>query len=118
MTPPRSSPVVAWARINLFGTWWSTAITLVLGYLTVRFAVAFLLWAFVDAVWTVPYSPQGVPDTSACQQAHGIGACWAIVVDKYRLILFGRYPFEQQWRPATCVVLFIALYIVSAIRWF
>ena len=50
--------------------------------------------------------------------AKGIGACWAVITDKYRLILFGRYPFDEQWRPATCVALFIALYIVSAIRWF
>ena len=108
----------AWARENLFGSWWSTAVTLVLAYLVLRFGVALILWAFVHAVWTVPYSAQGVPDTSACQQAHGAGACWAVIADKYRLILFGRYPYDQQWRPALCVALFIALYVVSAIRWF
>ena len=26
----------AWARANLFGSWWSTAITLALGYLILR----------------------------------------------------------------------------------
>jgi general L-amino acid transport system permease protein len=66
----------------------------------------------------VPYTPQGAPDTTVCQNAKGIGACWAILPDKYRLILFGRYPYDQQWRPAVCVVLYIGLYIVSAMRVF
>ena len=108
----------AWARANLFGSWWSTAITLLLGYLILRFAVGFFAWAVLNAVWTVPYSPQGVPNTAVCQNAKGIGACWAIIPDKYRLILLGRYPYDQQWRPAICVVLFIALYAVSAMRRF
>ncbi len=108
----------AWARTNLFGSWWSTAVTLVLGYLVLRYGIAFILWAFVHAVWSVPYGPQGRPNTTACQNAQGIGACWAVIADKYRLILFGRYPYQEQWRPALCVLLFIALYVVSGIRWF
>ena len=67
----------AWARANLFGSWWSTAITLVLGYLILRFAVSFISWAVVHAVWSVPYDAEGRPDNAACQNAKGIGACWA-----------------------------------------
>jgi general L-amino acid transport system permease protein len=66
----------------------------------------------------VPYSPTGVANTAVCQNAVGIGACWAVISDKYRLILLGRYPYDQQWRPAICVLLFIALYGVSAMRQF
>ena len=29
----------------------------------------------------------------------GHGACWAVIAEKYRLILFGRYPYEEHWRP-------------------
>jgi general L-amino acid transport system permease protein len=108
----------AWARANLFGSWWSTAVTLVLGYVILRVAVGFLAWAVVNAVWSVPYNAQGVPDTSVCLKVQGIGACWAVIADKYRLILFGRYPYAEQWRPALCVVLFISLYVVSAMRRF
>ena len=39
------------------------------------------------------------PDADACQAARGTGACWGVVTEKYRFILFGRYPFEEQWRP-------------------
>lgn len=108
----------AWARTNLFGSWWSTAVTLLLGYLVVRFAVEFISWALINAVWIVPYNQQGVADTTACQIAKGIGACWAVISDKYRLILFGRFPYDEQWRPAICVALFIGLYVVSAMRRF
>ena len=81
-------------------------------------AITFFGWAVINAVWTVPYSPQGVPNTAVCQNAKGIGACWAIISDKYRLILLGRYPYAEQWRPAICVLLFIGLYVVSAMRQF
>ena len=123
-TSARASPPAGttgpwgWARANLFGTWWSTAITLLLGYLILRFAVSFILWGVINAIWTVPYNAQGVPNTAICQNAKGIGACWAVISDKYRLILLGRYPYDQQWRPALCVLLFIALYVVSAMRRF
>ncbi len=41
-----------------------------------------------------------------------------MIADKYRLILFGRYPYDEQWRPAIVVLLFIGLYAVSAMRRF
>src|ERR1700722_16350049 len=109
---------VAWLKTNLFATWGSTAVTLALGYVIIRIAVAVISWAFVWSIWSVPYSPTGVADTGVCQAAKGLGACWAVIHDKYRLILFGRYPYEEQWRPALVVLIFIALYAVSAIRQF
>jgi general L-amino acid transport system permease protein len=108
----------AWCRTNLFGSWWSTAITLLLGYLILRLLADFISWAVVHAIWSVPYDAEGHPDNAACQNAKGIGACWAVISDKYRLILFGRYPYDEQWRPALCVALFIGLYVASAIRLF
>src|ERR1051326_5315426 len=86
---------VAWLKENLFATWLSTAVTLVLGYVIVRVAVAFGAWAIFGAVWSVPYAPNGMAQTGVCQAAKGNGACWAIVADKYRLILFGRYPYDE-----------------------
>jgi general L-amino acid transport system permease protein len=108
----------AWLRANLLGSWWSTAITLVLGYVIVRVVFSLVAWGVLHAVWSVPYGPTGIADTSACQNAKGYGACWAVLADKYRLILFGRYPYEEQWRPAIVVLLFIGLFIVSGMRRF
>jgi general L-amino acid transport system permease protein len=109
---------VAWARANLFGSWLSTAVTLVLGYLILRAVFAVVEWGVINAIWSVPYGPTGIADTAVCQNAKGVGACWAVIADKYRLILFGRYPYEQQWRPAIVVVLFIGLFAVSGMRRF
>jgi len=108
----------AWARANLFGSWWSTAVTLALGYLIVRALITLFAWGIVNAVWAVPYSNTGIADTAICHNLKGLGACWAVLHDKYRLILFGRYPYDEQWRPAVVVLLFIGLYIVSAMRRF
>jgi len=116
-TPPGAG-ALAWLKENLFATWISTAITLALGYVIIRVTVAIVLWALVHAIWTVPYSANGIAQTAVCQDAKGFGACWAVINDKFRLILFGRYPFKEQWRPAICVLIFIALYGVSAMRAF
>ncbi|HYZ23085.1 MAG TPA: amino acid ABC transporter permease [Rhodopila sp.] len=122
-TPAREQPPAgtvgpwAWLRANLFGSWWSTAITLLLGYIIIRVVFSLVEWGIVNAIWTVPYN-NGIADTAVCQNAKGIGACWAVLTDKYRLILFGRYPYDEQWRPAIVVALFIGLYIVSAMRRF
>jgi general L-amino acid transport system permease protein len=41
-----------------------------------------------------------------------------VVAEKYRLIIFGRYPFEQQWRPLVATVLMVALLVASCMRRF
>jgi general L-amino acid transport system permease protein len=105
-------------RMNLFGSVWSTVVTLALGYVIVRVLFSLVEWGLVHAIWSVPYSANGIADTTVCQNAKGVGACWAVLTDKYRLILFGRYPYDQQWRPAIVVLLFIGLYVVSAMRRF
>ena len=107
----------AWLRTNLFGSWLSGIVTVVFGVIIVRWAIQALDWGVVNAIWSVPQGANG-PDTSVCQAARGIGACWAVIGEKYRFILFGRYPYDLQWRPAVSIALFIGLYAVSAIRWF
>jgi general L-amino acid transport system permease protein len=108
----------AWVRANLLNSWWSTAITLLLGYVIVRVSFGLVEWGIIHAIWTVPYGDKGTADTTLCQNAKGIGACWAVIGDKYRLILFGRYPYDEQWRPAAVVLLIVGLYIVSSMRRF
>jgi general L-amino acid transport system permease protein len=107
-----------WARKRLFGGWISTAVTLALGFLLLRWAWQIFDWGVLHAVWSVPRTATGAPDAAACRQLAGTGACWAVIGDKYRFILFGPYPYEQQWRPTICMILFVALYIVSAMRQF
>lgn len=114
--PPGMVGPAAWLRKNLFGSWVSTAVTLALIYIVLRLTFSFVEWAFVNAVWHVPYDATGKAQTAVCQDAKGVGACWAVIGDKYRLILFGRFPFAEQWRPAIVVVLFVALFVLSTIK--
>lgn len=53
-------------------------------------------------------------DAQECREAGG--ACWAFIGEKYRFILFGTYPFEQQWRPLVAMLLFVAMLILSTWR--
>jgi len=120
---PRRAPItligpIAWARENLFANWWSTAITLAMIYLIVKFTIGFVSWAFINAVWSVPVAANGVANTEACRAVKGFGACWAVITEKHRFILFGTYPYEEHWRPALVCLLFIGLYVVSAMRRF
>jgi len=108
---------VAWLRQNLFGSWLSTVATLIFGAIILYWGYGILEWGVIHAVWSVPDGATG-PDTSACQAAKGVGACWAVIGEKWHFILFARYPFEEQWRPGLVIALFIGLYAVSAMRRF
>ncbi|WGR90991.1 amino acid ABC transporter permease [Bradyrhizobium sp. ISRA443] len=105
--------IVAWLRANLFRSIPSTVVTLLLVFVIGKAAVGFWQWGVANAIWHVPGS-----DSSACRAAHGLGACWAVIPEKYRFILFGTYPFDEQWRPALAVAIFIALFAVSSRRSF
>src|ERR1700760_2817301 len=106
-----ANPVTRWMRANLFSSIPSTITTLLLGAVLAKALLNLVLWGILNAVWTVPGS-----DTNACRAARGIGACWAVIPEKYRFILFGTYPYDQQWRPALAVLVFIALFFVSRRR--
>jgi general L-amino acid transport system permease protein len=69
-----------------------------------------LSWGVLDAVFSV-----GERGPDACRVA-GAGACWAIVGEKLRLILFGVYPYGEQWRPALAVAVIVAMYVASTRR--
>ncbi len=115
--PIATTGLVAWVRQNLFSSWLSTAVTLALGYVILKWTVGFVEWAFLNAIWSVPVV-NGQAQTQGCREIKGIGACWAVITEKHRFILFGTYPFEEHWRPALVCLLFVALYIVSAMRRF
>lgn len=102
-----------WVRANLFPSWLSAVVTLLLAFLIVRGLWSFVQWGLVNAVWWTPEN-----QSQACRALRGIGACWAVVTEKYRFILFATYPFDQQWRPALAVAVFVALFFVSGLRRF
>ena len=85
---------------------WNALLTLGIAILLAKPFLSLVDWALVDAVWR--------PDPKACRAAHG--ACWGFVAEKCRFILFGTYPYEEQWRPALASFLLVALWVFSALR--
>src|SRR5258708_14336416 len=94
-----------WLRENLFNSWLNAVLTVLALGLIYLFASRFIAWGLINAVWSGP--------ASACE---GKGACWAVLGEKGRFILFGRYPYEEQYRPALFLLLFVGLVAVSTIR--
>ena len=116
--PPRinrsfAGQIVAWLRANLFATIPSSIVTLLILLVVGKGLFSLVQWGLLNAVFSVPDSN----NSSACRAVKGLGACWAVVPEKLRFILFGTYPFDQQWRPAAAVLTFIALFVVSSRRW-
>ena len=111
---PRPAPIqthglVAWTRLNLFGDWMTALTTVVMGGVLLYLVSQLLSWALFRASWT--------PNFDACR-VDGVGACWGVVAEKYRIILFGRYPFEEQWRPLIATLLMLGLLVASCTRAF
>ena len=106
LPPPRASGAALWLRRNLFADRRSTLGTLLLGGLLLWWLPGWLQWALWEAQWR--------PDAEACRAA--AGACWGVIAAKYRLIIFGRYPFDAQWRPLLATLLLLALLVTSCVR--
>jgi general L-amino acid transport system permease protein len=109
VTETRTMSALSWLRARLFSSWSSSLVTLAILYLAWKSVPSLIEWAFIRAVW----SPE---NAILCRDAIGHGACWAFVADKYRFILFGTFPFDQQWRPALVVAILVGLYVLSALR--
>ena len=106
--PPRATlGVVGWLRTNLFDGPWNTILTVFALVLLASVVPPALDWAVLDAVW-------GAVRPDVCKAA--ARACWAFLHEKYQLILFGRYPFDEQWRPLLGVVLLIVMLSLSCAR--
>ena len=99
--------VIGWIRANLFNGVWNSLLTILLLALLWKTVPPFIEWAFVKSLWT--------SDGDACRQAIN-GACWSIIYNNLRFILFGFYPYEEQWRPLTAMLLFVALLFYSRNR--
>ena len=110
---PRAAPAgtrgpLLWLRMNLFGDWKSAITTIALLGLAAAWLPGVADWVVLRAVFA--------PSLPECSAARGTGACWGVVAEKYRLIILGRYPFAEQWRPVAATVLLFGLLVVSCTR--
>ncbi|MDY7547602.1 amino acid ABC transporter permease [Glaciimonas sp. CA11.2] len=97
-----------WCRKNLFGGLFSTVVTCVIAVLVLSVLPSAFNWAIRNAVFA--------PDSAACRAAAEHGACWGVIAAKYRIVLFGRYPFPEQWRPLIVTIALVLLLVLSCWR--
>jgi general L-amino acid transport system permease protein len=107
--PRQTEGAIAWIRLNLFGDKTTALVTVLIGGVLLYLIPQFLGWAIFRASW--------LPNFDACR-VEGVGACWGVITEKYRIILFGRYPFEEQWRPLVATFLMLGLLAASCTRAF
>jgi general L-amino acid transport system permease protein len=99
--------LVGWLRSNLFNSVPSTVLTLLAAFLLAELAPPFLRWLVVNASFSAT-------DGRECRASGG--ACWAFIGVWYRFILFGRFPYAEQWRPLLVIVIFLGMFLASCDR--
>ncbi len=103
--PPNGRSAFAWLRAELFASPTHALLTLLVAAVLAWLVPRFIDWALVNAVFAA--------DAATCRAIEHAGACWGVIAEKGRAILFGRYPYEEHWRPALALALFAGLAIVS-----
>lgn len=109
--PPPSSTTgpIAWVKERLFSSPLNAILTILSVWLVLMSLPPFIEWALIKANFTAATSQE-------CRASGG--ACWAFIGQKYRLMLFGLYPYDEQWRPLIAAIIMIAMIIVSTMQRF
>lgn len=107
--PARDRGALAWMRANLFGSVHNTVLTVLALWALLVTVPGALSWAIFDAVWITD-------DPKDCRAV--AGACWAVIAEKHRVMLFGTFPFDQHWRGVLVILIVVALAIISAFKRF
>lgn len=93
---PYGAALSAWLRVQL-----SRPGSSLLSLASAALVLA-IVWVIGD--WLIVSAAPPWAEAAACAEA--FGACWPFWVEKSRFILFGTYPFDEQWRAMlTCLIL-------------
>lgn len=107
--PETARGVLAWIRANLFSSVFNTVMTLLALWAIFVTIPEFIRWAFLDSVWYTN-------DPTVCREA--TGACWAVIAEKYRVMLFGTFPYQEHWRGVLTILIIVMMSIISAFKRF
>ena len=105
--PPSLAPRTLWRRLreSCFASLPNALATVVMLWLAAAFAQAAWRYLVTDGAWVAE-------DIRACVAKGGF--CWAFLEDRWRQILFGTFPYDEQWRAALASLLFVGLIAVTA----
>jgi general L-amino acid transport system permease protein len=105
--PPRSEVgAVRWLRENLF----SGPLNIILTLLAI-----WLLWAALHE--SLPWAWRGIWRAGSLTECRALrdqlypegtsAACWAVIGNRWKQLVFGFYPQDQLWRPPLALVVFL-----------
>ena len=97
---------IGWVRTNLFKGWFNSILTLITVYFLWVIIPPLIRWTFIDSLW--------FSTGAECQKSDG--ACWSIIPANIRFIIFGFFPYDQQWRPFVAMILLVSLLFYSRNR--
>lgn len=106
--PVDQVPWVSWIRKNFFGSIGNTLTTLAFAALLIYVVPGFISWAFINAAWFTG-------NHEDCRAA--TGACWAVIGEKHRPMLFGVYPYEEHWRLVIALLIYLSAVALTMQRW-
>ena len=107
--PGTKSGLWYWVQVNMLDgvyNWFLSGFTLWAIFVTFPGLVQ---WALIDAVWSAD-------GPAACLSAKG--ACWAVIGEKHRVMLFGTFPFDEHWRGLLVVAIIVGLSVISGFKRF
>jgi general L-amino acid transport system permease protein len=104
--PVTSVGIIGWVKNNLFNGWFNSILTVVTLFFIWKTVPPFLRWAFFSSVW----------HTTGKECREAAGACWSIIYTNFRFIIFGFFPYEQQWRPLLAMLILFGLFFYSRDR--
>jgi len=104
--PVTNVGAIGWAKNNLFNSWLNSILTIVTILFLLKVVPPLLEWAFFNSAW----------HTSGKECRDTPGACWSIIYTNFRFIIFGFFPYEQQWRPLLAMLLLFGLLFYSRDR--
>jgi general L-amino acid transport system permease protein len=110
MAEPMPAPItsagwVGWLRHRLFGSIFSTILTLFALYLLWLLVPPLVRFVFIDAVWTGTDRDACLPE----KVGHAVGACWPFIWAKLPQLIYGFYPDAERWRVNLTFLLAAAL---------
>jgi general L-amino acid transport system permease protein len=97
---------VRWLRENLFSGWLNVLLTVL---------ATWLLWVVLrDALpwaWRGIWRADNVAECRAIRdELYGPGvpaACWAVITERWRQLVFGFYPAGELWRPPLALAIYL-----------
>jgi general L-amino acid transport system permease protein len=104
--PAREAGAVRWLRENLFSGWLNVLLTVL---------ATWLLWVVLrDALpwaWRGIWRADNVAECRAIRdELYGPGvpaACWAVITERWRQLVFGFYPAGELWRPPLALAIYL-----------